>query len=269
MDKDPLEWLKYNCSPEYLLEEKWHRSFRERQIILQQKGLEYINEFPCLRAPGGYKLLADDFAIIHPDAHNRFTQKYGDIKSKILSRLHDHHSDKARNLIDLATVGEDEADVATFQAITYLLRRMHTFSVQGAKKKTVNPSRDQVLNSFLPHVPTVGDIPACLCLATRTKHVESFKEFVVPFIVAVGPSWRQVQQYDLVISKTVSYTFDKFLPALVVLYKILGVFDLPYAKESLPVWMVIQRAFFEMTSSYDIVGTPVQELLNELGYSSQ
>ncbi|KAI5742005.1 hypothetical protein M8J77_002088 [Diaphorina citri] len=148
--------------------------------------------------------LADDFAIIHPDAHNRFTQKYGDIKSKILSRLHDHHSDKARNLIDFATVGEDEADVATFQAITYLLRRMHTFSVQGAKKKTVNPSRDQVLNSFLPHVPTVGDIPACLCLATRTKHVESFKEFVVPFIVAVGPSWRQVQQYDLVISKTVN-----------------------------------------------------------------
>lgn len=47
--------------------------------------------------------MADDFAIIHPDAHNRFTQKYGDIKSKILSRLHDHHSDKARNLIDLAT----------------------------------------------------------------------------------------------------------------------------------------------------------------------
>ncbi|KAI5717414.1 hypothetical protein M8J77_005538 [Diaphorina citri] len=139
------KWLKYNCSPEYLLEEKWHRSFRERQIILQQKGLEYINEFPCLRAPGGYKLLADDFAIIHPDAHNRFTQKYGGIKSKILSRLHDHHSDKARNLIDLATVGEDEADVATFQAITYLLRRMHTFSVQGAKKKTVNPSRDQVV----------------------------------------------------------------------------------------------------------------------------
>ncbi|KAI5720882.1 hypothetical protein M8J77_012904 [Diaphorina citri] len=89
--------------------------------------------------------LADDFAIIHPDAHNRFTQKYGGIKSKILSRLHDHHSDKARNLIDLATVGEDEADVATFQAITYLLRRMHTFSVQGAKKKTVNPSRDQVV----------------------------------------------------------------------------------------------------------------------------
>lgn len=111
--------------------------------------------------------------------------------------------------------------------------------------------------------------PSCLCLATRTKHVESFKEFVVPFIVAVGPSWRQVQQYDLVISKTVSYTFDKFLPALVVLYKILWVFDLPYAKESLPVWMVIQRAFFEMTSSYDIVGTPVQELLDELGYSSQ
>ncbi|KAI5752366.1 hypothetical protein M8J77_016369 [Diaphorina citri] len=144
-EEDPLEWLKYNCSPEYLLEEKWHRSFRERQIILQQKGLEYINEFPCLRAPGGYKLLADDFAIIHPDAHNRFTQKCGDIKSKILSRLHDHHSDKARNLIDLATVGEDEADVATFQAITYLLRRMHTFSVQGAKKKTVNPSRDQVV----------------------------------------------------------------------------------------------------------------------------
>ncbi|KAI5746920.1 hypothetical protein M8J77_009051 [Diaphorina citri] len=235
------------------------------KAFLETYNLTFLHE----QLLGPIRVLADDFAIIHPDAHNRFTQKYGDIKSKILSRLHDHHSDKARNLIDLATVGEDEADLATFQAITYLLRRMHTFSVQEAKKKTVNPSRDQVLNSFLPHVPTVGDIPACLCLATRTKHVESFKEFVVPFIVAVGPSWRQVQQYDLVISKTVSYTFDKFLPALVVLYKILWVFDLPYAKESLPVWMVIQRAFFEMTSSYDIVGTPVQELLNELGYSSQ
>ncbi|KAI5730933.1 hypothetical protein M8J77_002276 [Diaphorina citri] len=106
-------------------------------------------------------VLADDFAIIHPDAHNRFTQKYGDIKSKILSRLHDHHSDKARNLIDFATVGEDEADVATFQAITYLLRRKSS-SLDGDTK-----------------------------------------------------------------------------------------------------------SIFEMTSSYDIVGTPVQELLNELGYSSQ
>ncbi|KAI5739421.1 hypothetical protein M8J77_019076 [Diaphorina citri] len=133
--------------------------FISAERIGVHQGLEYI----YLRAPGpgGYKLLADDFAIIHPDAHNRFTQKYGDIKSKILSRLHDHHSDKARNLIDFATVGEDEADVATFQAITYLLRRKSS-SLDGDTK-----------------------------------------------------------------------------------------------------------SIFEMTSSYDIVGTPVQELLNELGYSSQ
>lgn len=99
------------------------------------------------------------------------------------------------------------------------------------------------------------------CLAERIQHIELYKEIIVPFIVAVGPSWKEVQQYDIVVTKDVRYTFDKFVPALMVLYEILWVFDLPYPKKCTPVWMVIQRAFFDMNSQYDILGTPVKELL--------
>lgn len=53
-----LEWLKFS-SPVFLVEEKWKRTFQERKQILTEKELNgYIDLFPALQAPWGYKLVS-------------------------------------------------------------------------------------------------------------------------------------------------------------------------------------------------------------------
>ncbi|KAL1463848.1 hypothetical protein WDU94_015548 [Cyamophila willieti] len=51
-DVNAIEWLKFNCSPQYVVEDKWRKTFVERQAILKDKGyLIYVDEFSALRAP--------------------------------------------------------------------------------------------------------------------------------------------------------------------------------------------------------------------------
>lgn len=158
-------------------------------------------------------------------------------------------------------VGEEQANISTLLSIPFLLRRMHTFTIPGSRKP-VNPTRLQVSRSFLPIVPTVGDIPSHHL--ERLAHISLYQEAIVPYIVAVGPSWKEIQQYDIVLTEDVRYSFDKIIPALVVLFKIMWSFDVPYPKESQSVWMFVQKAMFDMVSKFDTMGTSLQELLQNV-----
>lgn len=86
-------------------------------------------------------------------------------------------------------------------------------------------------------------------------------------MVAVGGNWKNVQQYEIIVTSKVNYTFASVIPALVALYKILWVLDLPYPKESYPVWMFVQRAFFDMKTKFDSQGTSMLELVNSVSSS--
>lgn len=138
----------------------------------------------------------------------------------------------------LFSVGEDQANIATVLAIPYLLRLMHTFTIAGSRKP-VDPTRAQVSNSFLPIVPTVGDIPSYYL--KRVEHISSYLESIVPYIIAVGSTWKEIKQYDLVLTEDVRYTFNNLMHALVALYKIFWVFDLPYPKKSQSMWMFVRQ----------------------------
>lgn len=113
---------------------------------------------------------------------------------------------------------------------------------------------------FLPIVPTVSDIGAhkLRCL----EHITNNKNIFLPYVVAVGSSWNNIQQYFLVLTDNIRYTFSSIIPAFIALYKILWAFDLPYPKDSQPIWMFIQRALFDMKSKFDSQDTSMLELSN-------
>lgn len=135
---------------------------------------------------------------------------------------------------------------------------MHTIPVKGVKKPW-NPSRVEVSNAFLSLVPSTSDLQTH-CSERETK-LALKKVPVLPFIVAVGSSWNDVKQYDLILTNDIRYTFNNIRDAVVNTFKILWALDLPYSKDCAPIWMFIQRSLFSMRSKYDIEGVPMLDLL--------
>lgn len=155
-------------------------------------------------------------------------------------------------------VGEEQANVAAFLSIPLLLKQMHTIPVKGLKKQW-NPSRTEVSSAFISLVPSVSDLKT-YCSEREAKLTEK-NLHALPYIVAVGPSWKDVAQYDLIISKDIRYTFSNVCDVISNAFKILWALDLPYPKECAPIWMFVQRSIYLMKSKYDTEGTPMLDLL--------
>lgn len=81
-------------------------------------------------------------------------------------------------------------------------------------------------------------------------------------MLAVGEDWQNIQQYHIILNENVQYSFTDITKAFETLFKILWVIDVPYPKESQPVWMFLQLAIFEMKTKCDAKGTAVLELVN-------
>ncbi|KAI5708889.1 hypothetical protein M8J76_005497 [Diaphorina citri] len=74
--------------------------------------------------------LEEDFNTVHPGVHERFTLKFGDVKSKILSRLNDEYSDKSKHLVELFSgslafdtllrVGKDDCVLCCAKNLSYI-----------------------------------------------------------------------------------------------------------------------------------------------------
>ncbi|KAL1463835.1 hypothetical protein WDU94_015538 [Cyamophila willieti] len=101
---------------------------------------------------------------------------------------------------------------------------MHTFTVKDSRTP-INPSRNQVSNSFLPKVNTSSDILEYR-IQREANHLK-YKEPFIPFVVAVGQDWQSIQQYDLILSANVQYSFTQVTKAIETLFKIQSVIDIP------------------------------------------
>ncbi|KAL4704923.1 hypothetical protein ACJJTC_009281 [Scirpophaga incertulas] len=263
--KENLQWLKFSSSPRDLVDTKWKDCLRERLMVLQEGGhLNYFLEFPALQCPWGYELLASDFENICPDAKGKFEEKFPIIKGRLLTLLDEKSQELTRadttiqTVLDLATCGEEQANVAAFLAIPLLLKQMHTIPVKGVRKPW-HPSRSEVSNAFLSLVPSTSDLDKHYC--DWEAKLKEKKIPLLPHIVAVGACWESIEQYDLIISKEVRYTFQNVCDAVTNTFKILWALDLPYSKDCVPIWMFIQRSIYMVKSKYDTEGTPMLDLL--------
>ncbi|XP_063529323.1 uncharacterized protein LOC134755729 [Cydia strobilella] len=264
-EKDTVQWLKHSSSPRELVETKWNSCLHERMAALQEGDhVSYLSIFPALQCPWGYELLASDFDKIYPEIEGKFEENFPVVKGRLLSLLDEKAQQLTRpdtsiqTVLDLATSGEEQANVATFLAVPLLLKQMHTVPVKGVRKPW-NPSRLEVSNAFLSLVPSTSDLQSHF--SERKATLQEKKLPVLPYLVAVGACWQDVTQYDLIISEDIRYTFPSICKAVSNTFKILWALDLPYSKDCAPVWMFIQRSIYVMKSKFDTEGTPMLDLL--------
>ncbi|XP_061728843.1 uncharacterized protein LOC133533810 isoform X1 [Cydia pomonella] len=264
-EKDTVQWLKHSSSPRELVETKWNSCLHERMAALQEGDhVSYLTIFPALQCPWGYVLLASDFDKIYPEIEGKFEENFPVVKGRLLSLLDEKAEQLTRadtsiqSVLDLATSGEEQANIATFLAVPLLLKQMHTVPVKGVRRPW-NPSRLEVSNAFLSLVPSTSDLQSHFC--KRKATLQEKKLPVLPYLVAIGACWQDVKQYDLLISEDIRYTFPSICKAISNTFKILWALDLPYSKDCAPVWMFIQRSIYVMKSKFDTEGTPMLDLL--------
>jgi hypothetical protein len=166
-------------------------------------------------------------------------------------------------LIIYFSVGEEQANVATFLTIINLLRQMPTVNVP--RKKVWKLSREEVRSSFLGRVSTASDIER-YC-SDREAFVAAKGIPSLPYILAVGPSWASVFQYEIVIHKGLRYQVQDICSAIKYTFHIYWALDCAYPKDCAPCWMFIQRTMFQMTSKYDSEGVPLRELIAKIDAS--
>lgn len=158
------------------------------------------------------------------------------------------------------SVGEVQANVAALLSIVTLMRQMPTICVP--KKKVWKLSRDEVRNGFLPRVVPASEIETyfnqrqMLCIAKGIPNQ--------PFILAVGPSWAQLTQYEIVVDVGLRYQLPSVSSTVMHTYNIYWALDYAYPRESASCWMLIQRIMYQMTSKYDTEGVPLREFIQQL-----
>lgn len=157
-------------------------------------------------------------------------------------------------------MGEEQANVAAFLAIITLLRQMPTICIP--RKKVWKLSREEVRSSFLGRVTTASDIQR-YC-SDREALVAAKGIPNQPYILAVGSSWANIYQYEIVVHKELRYQLPDICSVIKHTYHIYWALDCAYAKDSAPCWMFIQRTMFQMTSKYDTEGIPLRELLAKI-----
>lgn len=160
----------------------------------------------------------------------------------------------------LFSVGEEQANVAAFLSIVTLLRQMPTICMP--RKKVWKLSREEVRSGFLGRVATASDIER-YC-SDREALIKARGIPNQPFILAIGSSWSNVTQYEIVIHKGLRYQLFDICSAIKCTYNIYWALDCAYSKDAAPCWMFIQRTMFEMTSKYDTEGIPLRELLSKI-----
>lgn len=130
------------------------------------------------------------------------------------------------------------------------------------KNKVWRLSRDETKNGFLPRVATASEIGA-YCIQREMLYLEKGIPNQ-PFILAVGPAWENIQQYEIVITFEIRYQVPTICAAIKHIYNIYWALDSAYPKVATPCWMFIQLAIYKMTSKYDVEGVPLRELMSRL-----
>lgn len=157
-------------------------------------------------------------------------------------------------------MGEEQANLAAFLAVANLLRQMHTVTVP--RKKVWKLSREEVRAGFIGLVSTAADI--LRYCEDREKLITAKGIPNQPYILAVGSSWANVTQYEIVINKTLRYQVPNIFSAIKYTFQVYWALDCAYPKDSAPCWMFVQRAMFQMKSKFDREGVPLRELLSQV-----
>lgn len=116
----------------------------------------------------------------------------------------------------LFSVGEEQANVAAFLSIITHLRQLPTICMP--RKKVWKLSREEVRSGFLGRVATASDVER-YC-SDREALIKARGIPSQPFILAIGSSWSNVTQYEIVIHKGLRYQLFDICSAIKRTYNI-------------------------------------------------
>lgn len=136
--------------------------------------------------------------------------------------------------------------------------------IQVKKGKKWKPSRSEVSRAFIDFVTSPADIERCI--NDRQTLIEKKSIPFGPYIIAVGPNWSNVTQFEVVVTKSVRYQFPDIRSALTTTFKVYFALDIAYAADSAPCWMFLQRAVFKIVTKFDAQyhkSVPLRELISD------
>lgn len=133
------------------------------------------------------------------------------------------------------------------------------------KKKTLwRPSKSEVRDGFVTQIGSDSELETLV--ANRKSKLERFGKTLQPFVIFVGPSILQVSHCYVVAGDTY-YKINKLLSAVDTCFKIIHATGAQYQSEAYVVWMLIQKAFYDIATPYDKDFITVKSLLIDLGIS--
>ncbi|KAL4706291.1 hypothetical protein ACJJTC_013547 [Scirpophaga incertulas] len=151
-----------------------------------------ISRGPGFDSQWGNVWLTSDFQTVYPLANHKFEENFPLIKLKLLKLLADkaesnRSDDTIIELLDLASAGEEQANIAALLGIVALLRQMHTVAVP--KKKIWRLTRDETRISFLARIPTASEVEI---FSIQREAFNASKDCAYP--KASFPCWMLIQR---------------------------------------------------------------------------
>lgn len=118
------------------------------------------------------------------------------------------------------------------------------------------PSRIAAADDFLELVPSASDIDGAT-KRIRQKYAQ-LRLSLQPFILAVGNSWRTVEQYVCVLDTNI-ITFRNIRKAVDFAYKACWVLEVSHSFASVQTWEILQVAIYGMKKE-EKIGIPASNL---------
>jgi len=143
---------------------------------------------------------------------------------------------------------EEASYLAAFLILPFLVSPI----TKKRKKGNVawRPSKLEMKDGFITHIKSHTELQD-----TVSRRKEKYSKLGVtlqPLIIIVGPNCNEISQYFILVDDTY-YVLNSILTAVDCCFKIIHALNLQYPYESLPVWTLIQKGFYQIETLWDTV----------------
>lgn len=165
-------------------------------------------------------------------------------------------------IICVLFTANDNPEVTNNGALLLLPYITSSVPLKQKKKQSWKPSKSEVRDGFITQIGSDTEFESTI--SARREKLQKYGKRLQPFVVFVGESIASVSHCFVVAGGT--YNKINTLPLAVdICFKIIHATGANYQDESIVIWMIIQKAFYDITTRYDKELTTVKSLLIDLG----
>ncbi|KAB0794762.1 hypothetical protein PPYR_11601 [Photinus pyralis] len=178
---------------------------------------DYIEEFPILKGPSGYRLLALDYQRIFPDKDEALLREsLESVSTKILQKAATKctttKDEFLKENIQTCLSSVDEVNIES-KLNTSLLLLPYIFNTgTTTKKKGIKVSRAEVRANFILHVSNIADLDATL--EDKRRQLESWNLTFQPLVVVVGESLSSLVECLVIVERRLIIHLKLYMPLL-------------------------------------------------------